>query len=125
MATAFLSVSAGAQTPPAPRSTATAVRRDGAILIDGKLDEGAWQKAPMSNQFTQSYPNVGRPDTMTQVRVLYDDVYRIVTALPDHPETLVLLRSRLYQGTWTMKFNVHDRTAALAEALRRGIIHIR
>jgi hypothetical protein len=23
-----------------------------------------------------------------------------------------------------VKFNVHDRTAALAEALRRGIIHI-
>jgi NarL family two-component system response regulator YdfI len=24
-----------------------------------------------------------------------------------------------------VKFNVHDRTAALAEALRRGIVHIR
>src|SRR3954468_10262868 len=72
-AAALVSASAAAQTQPAPRSTLAAVRRDGAVVIDGKLDDAAWAKAPVANQFTQSYPNVGRPDTTTSVRVLFDD----------------------------------------------------
>jgi hypothetical protein len=93
---AFVSAAAGAQTPPPQRSTTTAVRRDGPVLIDGKLDEAAWQKAPVYNQFTQSYPNVGRPDTTTLVRVLYDDdaIYVGVKALDAHPDSIAAQLAR-------------------------------
>lgn len=51
-----------------------ASRATGAINIDGKLDEPAWQTAVPSSSFTQSYPKVGaQPTDSTQVRVLYDD----------------------------------------------------
>ena len=89
-----------APTQPAPRSTATAIRRDGAVLIDGKLDEAAWAKAPVANQFTQSYPNVGRPDTTTLVRVLYDDdaIYVGVKALDAHPDSIAAQLARRDAG---------------------------
>ena len=92
---AFASL-AGAQTPPSPRSTATAVRRDGAILLDGRLDEPGWAKAPVSNKFTQSYPNPGRPDTTTAVRVLYDDdaIYVGVRMYDAHPDSIAAQLAR-------------------------------
>jgi hypothetical protein len=80
----------------APRSTATAVRRDGPVLIDGRLDEGAWLKAPVSNQFTQSYPNVGVRDTSTSVRILYDDdaIYVGVRMLDSRPDSIAAQLAR-------------------------------
>lgn len=51
-----------------------AVRRDGPIVLDAKLDEPAWQKAPAASEFTQSYPRARQaPTQRTEVRVLYDD----------------------------------------------------
>jgi len=48
-----------------------ASRASAAITIDGKLDEAAWATAPMSSDFTQSYPKVGaKPTDPTEVRVL-------------------------------------------------------
>src|SRR5688572_10271812 len=97
LVTAFALASiAGAQTQTAPRSTATAVRRDGPILIDGRLDEGAWAKAPVAKQFTQSYPNPGRPDTTTQVRILYDDdaIYVGVRAFDARPDSIAAQLAR-------------------------------
>src|SRR5688572_21919189 len=60
--------------PPAV-SSLSALRRDGAIVLDAKLDEPAWQRAPVArDQFTQSWPNPGKPGSdPTEVRVLYDD----------------------------------------------------
>lgn len=82
--------SAVAQVSQPSRSTATAVRKDGAVVIDGRLDEAAWAKAPISNQFTQSYPNPGRPDTTTAVRVLYDDdaIYVGVRMYDSRPDSI-------------------------------------
>jgi hypothetical protein len=61
-------------TPPA-LSTLSASRRDGAIVLDGKLDDAAWQRAAVArDQFTQSWPNPGKPGSEpTEARVLYDD----------------------------------------------------
>jgi hypothetical protein len=72
-----------AQNPSAPaaaapdtsqRKVATAVRRNGEITLDGRLDETAWQAAKPIGAFIQSYPKANElaPD-QTEVRVLYDD----------------------------------------------------
>src|SRR5688572_8419847 len=87
---AFVSLSAlpssvTAQTPAAPpapaaapdtsqRRVATAVRRNGEITLDGKLDEAAWQAAKPTGDFIQSYPKANeRAPDQTEVRILYDD----------------------------------------------------
>ena len=38
-----------------------AVRRNGAIAIDGKMDEAAWQAATPATNFIQYDPNEGQP----------------------------------------------------------------
>src|SRR5258705_11648793 len=71
------------------RRIASAVRRDGEIVLDGKLNESAWEKAPAITNFTQSYPAPGaKPTDPTEVRVLYDDAslyvgVRMFDARPD------------------------------------------
>jgi hypothetical protein len=70
--------SLSAQTPATPdtsqRKVATAVRRNGEITLDGRLDEAAWQAAKPIGGFIQSYPKANEPaPDQTEVRVLYDD----------------------------------------------------
>lgn len=53
---------------------ARAVRRSGAISIDGRIDEEAWLSAPIISDFVQGEPTEGAPPTeRTEVRVLFDD----------------------------------------------------
>src|SRR5687768_7543134 len=81
-----LPLSLTAQTPPAAppaaaaapdtsqRRVATAVRRNGEITLDGKLDEAAWQSARPTGDFIQSFPKANeRAPDQTEVRILYDD----------------------------------------------------
>jgi len=43
-------------------------------LIDGRLDDGAWQGVPATDEFTQQYPFDGqKPSERTLMRVVYDD----------------------------------------------------
>ncbi len=65
---------------PTPRAgvsapaVATAARLSGSIDLDGRLDEPAWQAAPVVSGFTQQQPDEGRPPrNRTEVRFLYDD----------------------------------------------------
>ena len=59
--------------PHAP-PVAEAVRRDGPISLDGKLDDAAWNAAKPITKFTQSQPHEGEPATQrTEIRILYDD----------------------------------------------------
>lgn len=65
----------------APRPVARAVRADGAIVIDGFLDEPVWQRADVIGGFVQSQPNTGYPATeRTEVRIVYDSEYLYVGA---------------------------------------------
>ena len=49
-------------------------RRAGAIVLDGRLDDAAWQRAEAARDFTQLDPNEGKPATQpTEVRFLTDD----------------------------------------------------
>lgn len=55
---------------------------DGAITIDGKVDEAAWEKAEMAGHFRQTFPS----DTVearshTEVRLAYDDKFLYVSAI--------------------------------------------
>ena len=78
--------SPAAQTPPAVDSTKTsrnshvepirsvrAVRREGSISIDGKLNEAGWSKAQPATDFLQVEPKSGELATQrTEVRFLFD-----------------------------------------------------
>jgi len=73
----------------APRRRVQTVRRQQAVIIDGRLDEAAWQQAPVIDGFMQREPVEGAaPTERTVVRVLYDDeaIYvgaRMFDAAPD------------------------------------------
>ena len=73
-------------------STLSAARLEGSIVLDGKLDEQAWQRAAVArDQFTQSWPNPGRPGTeATEVRVAFDAnaVYVAVKAFDSEPDKI-------------------------------------
>ncbi len=57
-----------------PVPTAHAAAKTGAIVIDGKLDEAAWQDATPITEFRQTDPDIGQPSSEPmQVRFLYDD----------------------------------------------------
>jgi hypothetical protein len=73
---------AGAPQSPAPEidyetahlsRVATAVRTTERIVIDGRLDEPAWELAPPAKDFIQKVPFTNRPESeRTEVRFLYD-----------------------------------------------------
>src|SRR3989454_12020026 len=53
--------------------TVTAVRVDRAPVVDGRLDDPAWNLAPAVTDFRQTDPDEGAPvSEATAVRVLYD-----------------------------------------------------
>jgi hypothetical protein len=71
---------AGAQDPApaatsadAPRKAARAVRADGGVRLDGRLDEAVWAAAPAIADFVQKVPVEGAaPAERTEVRFAYD-----------------------------------------------------
>src|SRR5205085_9708439 len=91
------------------------------ITIDAKLDEAAWAAAPVSSDFTQSYPKVGaQPTNRTEVRVLYDDaaLYIGVRMFDAHPDSIAAqLARRDASGIYSDWMHViidsyHDRRTA-------------
>ncbi|BDG09616.1 DUF5916 domain-containing protein [Anaeromyxobacter paludicola] len=57
-----------------PSGRLEAVRREGPIRLDGRLDDAAWRAAVPYASFVQLFPDQGRPPSRrTEVRVLYDD----------------------------------------------------
>jgi hypothetical protein len=78
-----LASTAAGQTPPdAERKRAEAVRvEDGAIRVDGQLDDRAWQNVPILADFVQKEPVEGAPPTdRMEVRFAYDDTALYVGA---------------------------------------------
>ena len=63
------------------------------IVLDGRLDEAAWQAAPVAREFIQNEPREGEPATFdTEVRVIYDDeaiYFGVVAADPDPSRIIV------------------------------------
>ena len=80
---------------------AHAMRTRDVLRIDGRLDEPAWAKAPVTDRFTQIDPTEGAPASQrTEVRVLYDDdaLYVGVRLHDDGPITLRLGRRDMPLG---------------------------
>jgi len=83
-------VTAGSGSPERPSGPAT--RAAAAPVVDGRLDDDAWQDAPALGGFVQRTPHDGQPATQrTEVRVLYDDhaLYVGVWAYDDQPSAIV------------------------------------
>ena len=65
-----------------PRPSARAARTNLPIILDGVLDEAAWEAAEPFGDFVQSLPQAGAPATeQTEVRVLYDEEKLYIGAL--------------------------------------------
>lgn len=77
----------------APRGpVARAALAERAPIIDGRLDEAAWQRAPAQTGFFQREPREGEPPRFpTEFRVVYDDrsVYVAVRAHDPDPSRIV------------------------------------
>ena len=72
---------------------AHAVRRDGSIGIDGKLDEKAWASAPVQAGFSQRFPKDGAAASLaTRFAVLYDDSALYVGVWSDDPDPAQIRR---------------------------------
>jgi len=50
-----------------------ATRTTQEFIIDGKLDEPAWENAEIATGFKLFQPNPGAPKQKTEVKLLYDD----------------------------------------------------
>lgn len=77
--------------------TVTAVRTEERPVIDGRLDDAAWQRAKVETSFVQNFPDEGKPPTEpTELRVLYDDdaIYVGIRCFDSHPESIVARLTR-------------------------------
>ena len=51
-----------------------AVRTSEVVVLDGRLDEAAWRRAPKTSAFTQTDPIDGAlPTERTEISVIYDE----------------------------------------------------
>src|SRR5690242_3966788 len=96
---------AGKQFPPDSElvRTAHAARRTlGPVELDGRMDEPAWQSAPLQEDFRQVNPVEGAPASVhTAFRVLWDDEYLYFGAIcddPMEPTATLSRRDRVIEG---------------------------
>jgi hypothetical protein len=71
----------------------TAVRITEPIVLDGRLDESLWARAPIASDFYQKLPDNGAPAReRTEVRFLYDNdnLYVGVTCFDTQPDKLLI-----------------------------------
>ena len=82
-----------AQTSLSPTRTVAATAVVDRVIIDGQLDEPAWDLATPATDFVQQQPDEGRPATLrSEVRFLYDRHTLYVGAMlfDDQPQLLVV-----------------------------------
>lgn len=100
------------------------------IVIDGKLDDPAWDEADIAAGFTQSTPETGHPATeRTEVRILYDDnaIYvgaRIFDRAPDSIAASLFRRGGSGYSDWfEVGFDSYNdrRTAFIFGVNPRGV----
>ena len=75
--------------------TYVAYRTEGALNIDGKLDESSWQKAKDTEEFEDiSGKGFAAPKYKTTAKMLWDDDYLYVGAVLEEPNILAKLTKR-------------------------------
>ncbi len=99
--TALAPRTAGAQdghsvSHPMPSPEAMAAPRSGAIVLDGRLDEPAWQAGTVITGFRQMQPHEGEPASQrTELHILYDDDALYIGARMYDTEGAAGVRTRL------------------------------
>jgi hypothetical protein len=91
-----------AQTPPSealakPVPTIRAVRLQGPVVLDGRLDEDVWNSPNPATDFVQRDPDEGQPATeKTEIRIAYDDeaIYVGARMFDSQPDQIVRRLSR-------------------------------
>lgn len=75
------------------------------IVLDGNLDESAWQEADLAGNFWMSFPRDDQamaPEIQTEVRVTYNDQYLYVSAICYTPnEIFIPTLKRDSRDIWT------------------------
>jgi hypothetical protein len=82
---------------PQRATTITAGLAERAPAIDGRVEEAAWQAAPVFREFVQSFPRPGEaPSERTEARVLYDadNLYVSIICYQAPGEVIATLASR-------------------------------
>ena len=82
---------------PAPAREITAIRAPSPPQIDGRLDDAAWEAAPIASGFLQRDPDEGRPASEdTRIRFAYDNnAFYVAAELRDRdPRAIVRQLSR-------------------------------
>ncbi|HSS01219.1 MAG TPA: DUF5916 domain-containing protein [Kofleriaceae bacterium] len=70
-----------------PSVRAHAVRREGPIAVDGKLEEPCWSAAPKQSGFVQRFPkDASKPSLETRFAIVYDDEAIFVGVWADDPQ---------------------------------------
>ena len=118
--------------PPDPgcKSECTLLARQiqGSVRVDGVLDEGDWQIAPIATNFTQFEPQEGAPAThQTEVRILYgaSALYIGATLHDSEPNEILGTLGRRDMATRADWFvaaidSYHDRKTAYNFAVNAG-----
>jgi hypothetical protein len=122
--TLALVASASAENESGGRSIAAA-RLQGALKLDGRLDEAAWAAAAAGTGFWQRFPDEGKPVAAdTEFRVLYDDdaIYVGLRAFDPEPAKirgLLTRRDQDSQSDWLLVGfdSYHDRRTAFVFAV--------
>jgi hypothetical protein len=110
VATVLLPCAAASAQAPAAAVREVHAARAQSIVIDGKLNEEAWQHAVPASEFIQRDPDEGKPATEpTEVRVLYDDhaIYVGIRLLDDHPDQItrrLARRDTTPDADWVMVY---------------------
>ncbi len=112
-------------TDPAEARVARAIRRQGPIHLDGRLDDATWQAAPAQSNFWQRSPKEGNPPTeRTEFQIAYDD-HAIYVALRGFDDDPAAIRARLHRrdldshADWmgVILDSYHDRRTAFGFAV--------
>jgi len=98
-------------------SSATALRADADIVIDGKDADAAWQSAPPITQFQEWRPTEGKAARFkTEAKISYDasNLYVFVRAFDPHPDSIKKLLERRDSFTasdmiWIFVDSYHDK----------------
>ena len=99
---------------------AVAIENGAAIVLDGELNDAAWQRAEPVTTFVQRDPDEGAPATFrTEARVLYDGsaIYIGVRAFDSEPKRILGFLTRRDMGSasdWIEVFidSYHDKRTA-------------
>src|SRR3954471_6314232 len=98
-------------------SSATALRADANIVIDGRDADAAWQSAPPITGFQEWRPTEGKPARFkTEAKISYDasNLYVFVRAFDPHPDSIKKLLERRDTFTpsdmiWVFVDSYHDK----------------